>query len=113
MAEDEPRQDPKTPQDARLASLDERLARAQAEEAERTGGPRVPGWALAGNSDGGSILSVLLGYPLGGALIGWAIDRWAGTSWVVLVMLFLGFGAAVREVWKISKQKPDRAEGSD
>ena len=43
MAEDEPRQDPKSPQDARLASLDERLARAQAEEAERTGGQAMRG----------------------------------------------------------------------
>ena len=37
MTEDEPWQDPKSPQDARLASLDERLARAQAEEAARSG----------------------------------------------------------------------------
>jgi ATP synthase protein I len=112
MAEDEPWQDPKSPQDARLASLDERLARAQAEEAERTAGSR---WTapLTSKTEGGRILSVLFGYPLGSALIGWVIDRWAGTSWVVLAMLFLGFGAAIREVWKISTQKPDQAEGSD
>lgn len=112
MAEDELPEDPKSPQDARLASLDERLARAQAEEAGRTAGSR---WAAPPitQSEGARILSVLFGYPLGSALIGWAIDRWAGTSWVVLVMLFLGFGAAIREVWKISKQKPERAEGSD
>ena len=44
MTEDEPGQDPKSPQDARLASLDERLARAQAEEAARSGkaGRAVP-----------------------------------------------------------------------
>lgn len=112
MAEDEPWQDPKSPQDARLASLDERLARAQAEEAARTAGSR---WAapLTSRSEGARILSVLLGYPMGSALIGWLIDRWAGTRWVVLVMLFLGFGAAIREVWKMSKQKPEGAEGSD
>ena len=37
MAEDEPRQDPKLPPDARLDSLDERLREAQAAEAARTG----------------------------------------------------------------------------
>lgn len=105
MAEDELPEDPKSPQDARLASLDERLARAQAEEAERTAGSRWAG-PLTSKSDGARILSVLFGYPLGSALIGWLIDRWAGTSWVVLVMLFLGFGIAIREVWKISKQSP-------
>ena len=105
MQEDEPWQDPKSPQDARLASLDERLARAQAEETERTAGSR---WAapLTTKSEGWRIISVLFGYPAGSALIGWLIDRWAGTRWVVLVMLFLGFGAAMWEVWKISQQSP-------
>src|SRR5215813_587506 len=43
MAEDELPEDSKAPQDARLASLDERLARAQAEEAERTATTRPDG----------------------------------------------------------------------
>ena len=50
---------------------------------------------------------MLVGYPLGSGVIGYAIDRFAGTRWVVLVMLFLGFGAAMREVWKISQQGPE------
>ncbi len=112
MAEDESGQDPKSPQDARLASLDERLARAQAEEAERTGA-RTPDRTVYYRSPAYRVLSVLVGYPAGSALIGWLIDRWAGTRWVVLVMLFLGFSAAIWEVWKISSQKPGRAEGSD
>ena len=33
-----------------------------------------------GQTDGGRVLSVLFGYPLGSALIGWAIDRWAGSE---------------------------------
>ena len=104
MAEDEPRQDPKSPQDARLASLDERLARAQAKEEERTAGPRR--WdAVPGSNDPGMrILSVL---------IGWGIDRWIGTHWVVLVMLFLGFGAAGWEVWKISQMGRDSGPGKE
>jgi F0F1-type ATP synthase assembly protein I len=57
------------------------------------------------------ILSVLVSYPAGSALIGWAIDRVVGTRWVVLVMLFLGFGAAIREVWKISQASQERAQG--
>ena len=112
MAEDEPWQDPKSPQDARLASLDERLARVQAEEVRRTGGEAKAGTAYY-RSPAYRVLSVLIGYPAGSALIGWLIDRWAGTRWVVLVMLFLGFGAAIWEVWKISTQKPEQAEGSD
>ena len=112
MAEDEPRQDPKSPQDARLASLDERLARAQAEEAKRTGAQAQAGTPVYG-TPASRVLSVLVGYPAGSALIGWLIDRWAGTRWVVLVMLFLGFSAAIWEVWKMSRQTPEQSEGKD
>ncbi|HEX9947862.1 MAG TPA: AtpZ/AtpI family protein [Allosphingosinicella sp.] len=106
MAEDEPRQDPKLPQDARLDSLDERLKEAQAAEAARTGGTqkRAP---QTGQRQGMRILSVMISYPLGSALIGWVIDRAAGTEGIWVAMLFLGFGAAMWEIWKISQQKPE------
>lgn len=105
MAEDEPPQDPKSPQDARLASLDERLAKAQA-EAARTGGHDHGGAVGYHRSPGWSVLSVLIGAPLGCALIGYLIDRFAGTSGVWVAMLFVGFGVAMWEVWTISKQGP-------
>ena len=105
MAEDGPWQDPKSPEDARLASLDERLRRAQAEEAARTG-PKVRPQAR-GQAQGMRVLSVLVSYPAGSALIGYAIDRFAGTRGVWVAMLILGFGAAMWEVWKISKQRPE------
>jgi ATP synthase protein I len=105
MAEDEPRKDPKLPPDARLDSLDERLRDAKAAEAARTRVERrVP---PTGQAQGMRILSVMVSYPLGSALIGWVIDRLAGTRGIWVAMLFLGFGAAMWEVWKISKQKPE------
>jgi ATP synthase protein I len=105
MAEDEHRQDPKLPQDARLDSLDERLRDAQAAEAARTGVKQRP--PQTGQRQGMRILSVMVSYPLGSALIGWVIDRAAGTRGIWVAMLFLGFGAAMWEVWKISNQKPE------
>jgi ATP synthase protein I len=105
MAEDEPRQDPKLPQDARLDSLDERLREARAAEAARTGVKQRP--PRTGQRQGMRILSVMVSYPLGSALIGWVIDRAAGTQGIWVAMLFLGFGAAMWEVWKISKQTPE------
>lgn len=104
MAEDDPRQDPKLPPDARLDSLEERLKAAQAAEAARTG--RTPRTPRTGQSQGMRILSVLVSYPLGSALIGYAIDRFAGTRGIWVAMLFVGFGLAMWEVWKISKQSP-------
>jgi ATP synthase protein I len=104
MAENEPWQDPKPNQDARLSSLDERLKQAQLDEAARTGQVRrAPG---RGQAQGMRILSVLISYPLGSALIGYAIDRIAGVRGIWVAMLFLGFGLAMWEVWKISKQSP-------
>ena len=104
MAEDEPRQDPMSPQDARLTSLDERLRQAQADEAARTGRTgRKPG---RGQAQGMRILSVLISYPLGCAAIGYAVDRFAGTRGIWVAALFVGFGLAMWEVYKISKQSP-------
>ena len=102
MAEDEPWQDPKLPPDARLDSIDERLRAAEAARAGPTARPKQTGQA-----QGMRILSVLISYPLGSALIGWVIDRVAGTHGIWVAMLFLGFGAAMWEVWKISKQTPE------
>ena len=105
MAEDEHRQDPELLPDARLDSLDERLRDAQAAEAARTRVTRRA--SQTGQRQGMRILSVMISYPLGSALIGWVIDRLAGTNGIWVAMLFLGFGAAMWEVWKISQQKPE------
>ncbi len=106
MTEDESGQDPKSPQDVRLTSLDERLRKAQAEEAGRTG--RQAGGATPYyRSQGYRVLSVLVSYPFGSAMIGLVIDYFAQTRGIWVAMLFLGFGLAIWEVWKISKQAPD------
>jgi ATP synthase protein I len=107
MAENEPIEDPKSPQDARLASLDERLRQAQAEEAARTGANRG-GTVAYYKSPAYRVLSVLIGYPLGTALIGYAIDRFAGTRGAWVVAVFVGFIVAIWEIWKLSKQEPQR-----
>ena len=111
MTEDELGQDPKSPQDARLASLDERLARAQAGEAARSGkAGHVPDKAQNAIA---RILSVLIAYPLGSALVGYAIDRMAGTHGIWVAMLFVGFGLAMWEVWKRSAMPPTSGPRED
>ena len=105
MTEDGPGQDPKLPEDARLASLEERLARAQAEEAERTGRNRKA--ADANQQLGNRVLSYLLGGMLGGAAVGWALDQLFDTSpWLLFIMLFLGTAAGFWNIIKLSSQRP-------
>lgn len=105
MVEDEPRRDPEPQEDARLTSLDERLKRAQHDEAVRTGQVRKPvdeNYRL-----GNQVLSYLIGGPLGGALIGWLLDSWLGTSpWLLLLLLVLGTAAGFRSIIRISKGGP-------
>ena len=107
-------QDPHSPKDARLESLDKRLDRIKAEEDRKTEGRVSAESQRVIKSAGMRILSDLVGLPFGAALIGWLIDRWAGTTpWVMLVMMFLGFGLAVRSVLRIAnnRSESDRESG--
>ena len=112
MAADEPEEDFKTPEDARLTSLNERLNRVQSEEAAKQAGIDNERAQQLVRSVGMRILSVLIGYPLGGGLIGWAVDQWAGTMpWFTLGLMFLGFGLGVREMLRTANQGPKAGRG--
>lgn len=113
MAGHEPGEDFRTPEDSRLTSLNERLNRVQSEEAAKLARVDTQRSQQLVRSVGMRILSVLIGYPLGGGLIGWALDQWLGTlPWVTLGLMFLGFGLAVREVLRTANQSP-KAGGGD
>jgi ATP synthase protein I len=106
VPENEPGQDPGLPEDARLTSLDRRLRQAQLDEAVRTG--KTKRASSVGQSQGMRILSDLFGLPLGGGIIGWLLDGWLETRpWLMLALIFIGFGIAVRNVIWISKQRPE------
>lgn len=96
-------------QDPRLTSLDEKLAKVRHTEKVRTGvSPGNLGMTGKGSSQGNRVLSTLIGFPLGSALIGWLIDRQLESSPLALLgMLFLGIVAAGREIWRISKERPE------
>ncbi|MDP9421818.1 MAG: AtpZ/AtpI family protein [Pseudomonadota bacterium] len=105
MTEEEPGQEPKSQQDARLDSLEERLAQAQAKEAERTGQARKT--ADANEQLGQRVLSTLIGGLAGGALIGWLLDKWLGTGHLLLVvMMVLGTVGGFWSIIKMSSRRP-------
>ena len=104
MSEDGPGQDP-APQDSRLTSLEERLRRAQDEEAVRTGRGKKPD---ANYQAGNVVLSYLIGGPVGGALVGWVLDRLFDTSPLFLILLLLlGMAAGFWNIIKMSTRRPD------
>ena len=105
MSDEKPAREP-IGEDARIDALEERLKAAREREDERNR-PRVQG-ADANYKLGNRVLAELLGGLLGGAVIGWVIDYFAGTSpWGLLVMLFLGIVVAFRNIIRISNRRPD------
>jgi F0F1-type ATP synthase assembly protein I len=54
------------------------------------------------------VLSVLIAYPAGSALIGYAIGRFVGKPLLWVAMLFVGFALAIWEVYKLSSTAPSR-----
>ena len=112
MAADETGEDASSPQDARLTSLEQRLDRIKRDEALRGDARSTAESQRLIRSVGSRILSVLIGYPLGGGLIGWVLDQWFGTlPWATLGLMFLGFGLAVREVMRTANQRPKPGSG--
>ncbi len=49
-----------------------------------------------------------------GAWLGWSFDKWLGTTpWGILVGLFLGIGAGVRETIRLLKKMNSGKDGED
>jgi ATP synthase protein I len=91
-----------------LASLEERLRAARRAEEERTHPQTQLGVAGPGEKKGQRVISTLVGYPVGGGVVGWLLDNWIGTRpWIMLALLFLGFAGACLQVFKISKERPE------
>jgi len=102
MTEGDPGQDP---QDSRLTSLEERLRRAERDEAVRTGRAREP--VDQSYRMGNLVLSYLIGGLAGGALIGWVLDRLFDTSpGFLIALLLLGAAAGFWNIVKLSNRRP-------
>ncbi len=110
MAGDDRDEVPLSPRDARLSSLDERLKHAERVEGERRPNP-VDSLVIV-RSRGMRVAQGLVGMPLGGALIGWLLDRLFDTApWIMLALMFIGFAGAVWDAMKTFGQGGDKDAG--
>ena len=106
MTQDDPQRFPDGGTGESLSSLEERLKAARNAEAARTG--KAAGKPRKGYNQGSRVLAELIGALAGGVIIGWLLDRWLGTSpWLLLVMLFSGTIVAFRNIYRISKERPE------
>ena len=109
MEAEDNRQAPEGEEDPRLTSLEDRLRVAHRAEAERTE-PKVVRNPFTGKgaSQGNRVLSTLIGAPLGGLVVGFALDELLDTRpWAMLIMLFLGIAAGFVQIWRISMERAE------
>ena len=91
--------------DRQNTDLDSRIAAARAAEEARSGDAPVQS---KGYGQGSRVLMELIGAPLGGGIIGWALDHWLNTSpWLLLIMLTLAIIVAFRNIYRISKERAE------
>jgi ATP synthase protein I len=106
MTQDDPRRFPEGGTGDASSSLEERLRAARSAENARTRSSVAK--PEKGYAQGSRVLTELIAGPAGGALIGWLLDRWLGTSpWLLLAMLVLGTIVALRNIYRISQQRPE------
>ncbi|MBL8667869.1 MAG: AtpZ/AtpI family protein [Rhodospirillales bacterium] len=87
------------PEDRPGEDFEARLKRLKAENAPRSG-PAASG-ATPGYGMAFTIATDLVGGVLGGALVGWFLDRWLGTAPGALISLFfLGAAAGMWNVYR-------------
>lgn len=104
---DEPSERDPIGEDARIDVLGKRLEAAREREEQRNK-PALGAEADVNYRMGNRVLAELIGGIGGGALIGWVIDHFAGTSpWGLLVVMALGIIAAFRNIIRIANQRPD------
>ena len=105
MAHD-PNDAPKPPvaEDPALDSLEARLAATRAKEEERLAQDHAKYPEGAGL--GFSVVSTMIGYPLGGIVVGFAIDQWLDTTpWVTIGLMFTAFIGAFLQVIRSNQNR--------
>ena len=105
MAHD-PDDAPKGPvaEDPALDSLEARLAAARKKEDERLAGEhaRYP----QGAASGLTVISTMVGYPLGGIIIGFAIDQLTGkTPLFTILLMFIAFAGGLIHAFRLIKNR--------
>ena len=91
-------------EDPKLDSLEDRIAAARKAEDERMAKEHVP--YGDGRSAAIQIASTMLGYPLGGIIVGLVLDNVFDTlPWITIGLMFLAFAGACLHVVRINKNR--------
>jgi ATP synthase protein I len=87
-------------EDPQLESLEERIAAARRAEDERVAKEHAP----VVRAIGMQVISTMVGYPLGGIIVGFVLDKLLGTApWIMLGLMFAAFAGACVHVVRMNK----------
>ena len=91
-------------EDPAIDSLEDRIAAARAAEDERLAKEAAP---IAGTSAGATqVMSTMVGYPLGGIVIGFGLDNLFKTlPWITIVLMFLAFIGGLIHAMRLAKNR--------
>lgn len=91
-------------EDPKLDSLEDRIVAARKAEDARLAKEEGP--MRGGQTIGLQVISTMVGYPLGGILIGLFLDNWLGTlPWITIGLMFLAFAGACIHVIRMNKNQ--------
>jgi F0F1-type ATP synthase assembly protein I len=93
---------PAVREDPAIDSLEGRIAAARSAEEKRLG--KTDASAVDGRNRGMQIASTMVGYPLGGIVVGWFLDGLFDTRpWIMIGLMFLAFFGACLQVVRFNK----------
>lgn len=88
--------------EAELGSLESRIAAARKTEDLRISQEHHQARMVRGKAI--QIASTMVGYPLGGIIVGFALDKFFGTvPWITITLMFLAFIGACINVIRLGK----------
>jgi len=92
-------------EDPQLDSLEDRIAAARKAEDERTAQEHAPVVKAIGRQ----VVSTMVGYPLGGIVIGFVLDKYVFHTlpWIMLGLMFLAFAGGCLQVVQMNKNRAD------
>lgn len=91
---------PETREDPQIDSLEQRIAAARKAEDERVAKEHAP----VVRTIGMQVISTMVGYPLGGIIVGFVLDKVFHTApWIMLGLMFAAFAGACLHVVQMNK----------
>lgn len=90
-------------EDKRVDSLEGRIAAARQAEDARQAKEHPPAPAATA---GLTVISTMVGYPLGGIIIGFGLDNLLGTlPWITIGLMFAAFAGGCLHAMRLVKQR--------